>query len=95
MGGVRPAADAGTEPVDRSGDVLSPEKPVTLTWDNDNGLVFTTHRHRDDLSTFDDVIPAVWTRHLRSPYGTGRRGNASTPASIFFMKARSASSMKR
>ena len=82
-----------------SGDVLSPTKPVTLTWNNNNGLVFTrTIAINDDyIISFDDVITSSLDTALTVfPYGLVRRhGTPQLVASTFFMKARLASLMKR
>ena len=82
-----------------SGDVLSPAKPVTLTWNNDNGLVFTRNIAINDdyIITFDDVITSSLDTALTVfPYGLVRRHGTPQPvASTFFMKERLASLMKR
>ena len=71
-----------------SGDVLSPAKPVTLTWDNDNGLVFTrTIAINDDyIITFDDVITSSLDTALTVfPYGLVRRHGTPPTSGIYIL----------
>ena len=71
-----------------SGAVLSPAKPVTLTWDNDNGLVFTrTIAINDDyIITFDDVITSSLDTALTVfPYGLVRRHGTPPTSGIYIL----------
>ena len=68
-----------------SGDVLSPGKPVTLTWDNGQGLVFTRVVAIDDKYLFtvsDSVANKGGAAVNLHPYGYVARQNL--PASINF-----------
>ena len=68
--------------------MLSPAKPVTLTWDNDNGLVFTrTIAINDDyIITFDDVITSSLDTALTVfPYGLVRRHGTPPTTGIYIL----------
>ena len=71
-----------------SGDVLSPATPVTLTWDNGNGLVFTrTIAINDDyILTFDDTIASSLDTALTVfPYGLVRRHGTPPTSGIYIL----------
>ena len=71
-----------------SGYVLSPAKPVTLTWDNENGLVFnrTIAINDDYLITFDDVITSSLDTALTVfPYGLVRRHGTPPTSGIYIL----------
>ena len=71
-----------------SSDVLSPAKPVTLSWDNKNGLVFTrTIAINDDyIITFDDVITSsLDTAVTVFPYGLVRRHGTPPTSGIYIL----------
>ncbi len=71
-----------------SSDVLSPVKPVTLTWDNDHGLVFTrTIAINDDyIITFDDIVTSSLDTALTLfPYGLVRRHGTPPTSGIYIL----------
>ena len=71
-----------------SGDVLSPATPVTLTWNNGNGLVFTrTIAINDDyILTFDDTIASSLDTALTVfPYGLVRRHGTPPTSGIYIL----------
>ena len=71
-----------------SGDVLSPATPVTLTWNNGNGLVFTrTIAINDDyILTFDDTIASSLDTALTVfAYGLVRRHGTPPTSGIYIL----------
>ncbi len=75
--GVR-TPDANSEWKQSSGGALAPGKPVTLTWDNGQGLVFTRVIAIDDQYMFtvaDSVANSSGKPVTLYPYGTVERQN--------------------
>lgn len=71
-----------------SRDVLSPSAPVTLTWDNGSGLVFTRQIaiNEDYMITFDDsVSSSIDTAITLFPYGLVRRHGTPPTSGIYIL----------
>lgn len=85
-----PATEAGAEGgTEEAGDLvatLTPESPVTLTWDNGAGLVFTRVISVDDKFMFtvtDTVTNSGEAAATLSPYGfIARDGREETPSNF-------------
>jgi YidC/Oxa1 family membrane protein insertase len=88
--GAAPTAEPASSPVDTDTSefvaTLTPDSPVTLTWDNGAGLVFTRIVSVDDKFMFtvrDSVANASATAATLSPYGfIARDGREETPSNF-------------
>ncbi len=71
-----------------SGDILTPATPVTLTWDNGKGLVFTRTIaiNEDYVFSFDDMITSSLDTALTVfPYGLVRRHGTPPTSGIYIL----------
>ncbi len=88
--GAAPTAEPASSSVDTDTSefvaTLTPDSPVTLTWDNGAGLVFTRIVSVDDKFMFtvrDSVANASATAATLSPYGfIARDGREETPSNF-------------
>ena len=71
-----------------SASILAPGKPVTLTWDNENGLIFrrTLSINDDYMITVDDSVESRLSSPLTLfPYGLVRRHGTPPTSGIYIL----------